>query len=153
MASVSCSIGGMARSRRQPRAEFQPCGRLIPADFNGDGKLDLFATDVCRFGGGLLLGDGNGKLSPGRTVAGAGLATPLPVLIPLIDSCVALPARRSDTGCFLIFLGTGFPAGSAARIMCVIDGYSLPIAAVEPEGTPGVQQLMVRLPAPGFDFW
>jgi len=45
------------------------CGPLVAADFNRDGKLDLFASNRCDFAGRLLLGRGDGTFLP-REVPG-----------------------------------------------------------------------------------
>jgi uncharacterized protein (TIGR03437 family) len=54
--------------------DYNFCGPLVAADFNGDRKLDLFASNTCDFAGRLFLGRGDGTFLPPRQVPGCNQA-------------------------------------------------------------------------------
>ena len=131
----------------------------------GDGVITLFTDSESRQVGTIQIA----ATAPGLLMMAEDRLTPAAfnlrvqpngdqVVAPLFhcssgDSCVTLPAARSEAGSFLIFYGTGFSVASLGNVRCTINGYELTIESAARQDTPGVQQIQVRLPDPGFDFW
>jgi uncharacterized protein (TIGR03437 family) len=68
-------------------------------------------------------------------------------------ACVPLSAAPSEKGSFVTFYGTGFRNASLSNVTCHIYGYAGTVVSAEPQGTPGLEQISIRLPEPDDDFW
>jgi uncharacterized protein (TIGR03437 family) len=74
---------------------------------------------------------------------------------PPASSCGHAPVPPSMAGVasYLVFSGTGFRNTDPASVTCLINGYSIPIDAIQPSATPGVDEITVRLPDESLDYW
>jgi len=89
----------------------------------------------------------------GVRVAGDGSQTPLPVFrcnIPPsgqlgLNSCSPTPIPLSGDPIYLSFFGTGFRNAASAQVTCTINGVPVPVEYAGPQGTPGVDQINIRL--------
>src|SRR5204863_1358588 len=108
----------------------------------------------------MLPGAVNMRVEPG------GLRTEQPIFLcrrplsdassELLSSCVPRPVPPSTaaSASYLVFCGTGFGKTAATDIRWFLNGYGpLAIEASGPSGTPGVDQITVRLPDAGLDYW
>jgi uncharacterized protein (TIGR03437 family) len=86
----------------------------------------------------------------GVRVAPDGRQTPVPVFNCFGPpgasvSCGPVPVRPAGDPVYLSFYGTGFHRASAANVTCEVNGVRLPVEYAGPQGTPGLDQLNVRL--------
>jgi uncharacterized protein (TIGR03437 family) len=86
-------------------------------------------------------------------IAADGSQVPVPVFRcntprpgrPGVTSCGPLPIPISEDPVYLSFYGTGFRNAASAQVTCTVNGISVPIEYAGPQGTPGVDQINVRL--------
>jgi uncharacterized protein (TIGR03437 family) len=83
-------------------------------------------------------------------VSADGRRTPVPVFdcfgppgAPF--SCGPAPIRPAGDPVYLTFFGTGFRNATPDRVKCSVNGVVLPVEYAGPQGTPGVDQINVRL--------
>jgi uncharacterized protein (TIGR03437 family) len=69
------------------------------------------------------------------------------------DQCTPVPIAPASSDSYLSFFGTGFRNATAANVTCKIKGIVVPVEYAGPQGTPGLDQINVRLPAESYDFW
>jgi len=80
-----------------------------------------------------------------------GSQTPIPVFrcfspTPGSSSCGPAPVPLSgEQPVYLSFYGTGFRGATAANVTCSINGVRLPVVYAGPQGTPGLDQINVRV--------
>jgi uncharacterized protein (TIGR03437 family) len=87
----------------------------------------------------------------GVRVAGGGQQVPVPVFncfgppgaSPF--SCGPAPIRLAGDSIYLSFYTTGFRGADSSNVTASINGVRLPIEYAGPQGTPGVDQINVRL--------
>jgi hypothetical protein len=56
---------------------------------------------------------------------------------------VAIPVSSGPT--YISFFGSGFRDAASAHVTCTINGISVPVEYAGPQGTPGVDQINIRL--------
>jgi uncharacterized protein (TIGR03437 family) len=86
-------------------------------------------------------------------VAPDGSQTPVPVFTcsgsnpgqPGLPSCDSIPISLQGDPVYLSFYGTGFRGADLTTVHCTINGKSMPVVYAGPQGTPGVDQINVRL--------
>jgi uncharacterized protein (TIGR03437 family) len=86
----------------------------------------------------------------GVRVAPDGRQTPLPVFNcfgPMVGgfSCGPAPIRVAGDPIYLSFYGTGFRGANAGNVTASLSGVQLPVEYAGPQGTPGIDQINVRL--------
>jgi uncharacterized protein (TIGR03437 family) len=85
----------------------------------------------------------------GIRVARDGSRTPLPVNEcprPAGGQCFfPIPLRATGEAVYLSFYGTGFRGGDNGNVTCAINGVQVRVDWAGPQGTPGVDQINVRL--------
>jgi uncharacterized protein (TIGR03437 family) len=86
----------------------------------------------------------------GVRVAPDGRQTPLPVFYcsgPVVGgvSCGPAPIRVAGDLIYLSFYGTGFRRANVGNVTASVNGVQLPVEYAGPQGTPGVDQINVRL--------
>jgi len=80
-----------------------------------------------------------------------GSQTPIPVFrcfspTPGSSSCGPAPVPLSgEQPVYLSFYGTGFRGATEANVTCSINGVRLPVVYAGPQGTPGLDQINVRV--------
>lgn len=86
-------------------------------------------------------------------VASDGAQTPVPVFrcnrppsgqLGLF-SCGPEPIPLAGDPVYLTLFGTGFRQVASAQVTCTINGVAVPVEYAGPQGTPGVEQINVRL--------
>jgi len=78
-----------------------------------------------------------------------GTQVPIPVFSCSGTSCKAEPVPLSAAWprpIYLSFFGTGFRGANSVNVTCSIYGVQVPVVYAGPQGTPGVDQINVRLP-------
>lgn len=83
-------------------------------------------------------------------VASDGQQTPVPVFMcPPFPEATCGPARipLPPTGdpTYLSFFGTGFRGANSVNVICTINGVRVPVEFAGPQGTPGLDQINIRL--------
>ena len=83
-------------------------------------------------------------------VASDGQQTPVPVFMcPSFPGATCGPARipLPPTGdpTYLSFFGTGFRGANPVNVICTINGVRVPVEYAGPQGTPGLDQINIRL--------
>jgi uncharacterized protein (TIGR03437 family) len=83
-------------------------------------------------------------------VASDGRQTSLPVFNcsgPVVGgfSCGPAPIRVAGDPIYLSFYGTGFRGANAGNVTASVSGVQLPVEYAGPQGTPGIDQINVRL--------
>jgi hypothetical protein len=83
-------------------------------------------------------------------VAPDGRQTPLPVFTCLGFTgarCGPVPIPLPPTGdpIYVSFFGTGFQGANPVNVVCTINGVRVPVEYAGPQGTPGVDQITIRL--------
>jgi uncharacterized protein (TIGR03437 family) len=86
----------------------------------------------------------------GVRVAPDGRQTSLPVFNcpgPVVGpfSCGPAPIRVPGDPIYLSFYGTGFRGANTGNVTASVNGVQLPVEYAGPQGTPGVDQINVRL--------
>jgi uncharacterized protein (TIGR03437 family) len=61
------------------------------------------------------------------------------------NSCGPMPIPLSGDPIYLSFFGTGFRNAASAQVTCTINGVTVPVEYAGPQGTPGVDQINIRL--------
>jgi hypothetical protein len=67
--------------------------------------------------------------------------------------CQPVPATPSARGSFVTFLGTGFRNAAVSNLECLLYGIRMNVESVVSQGTPGLDQITIRLPEEDDDFW
>jgi uncharacterized protein (TIGR03437 family) len=83
-------------------------------------------------------------------VAPDGSQTPVPVFTcPSVPGArcgpVPIPLPPSGDPIIVSFLGTGFRGANPVNVVCRINGVRVPVEYAGPEGTPGLDQITIRL--------
>jgi len=85
----------------------------------------------------------------GTRVTANGVQTPLPVTeCPRSGGgqCFSpIPLHPAGDTVYLSFYGTGFRGANTANVTCAINGVQVPVEYAGPQGTPGLDQINVRL--------
>ena len=69
------------------------------------------------------------------------------------DFCIPLPVAPSRGGSFVSLYGTGFRNASVSNVECFINGWRATVEYAGPQGTPGLDQIVIRLPEESDEFW
>jgi uncharacterized protein (TIGR03437 family) len=113
----------------------------------GSMQVDALAPGLFMVSPGLLVPAATAVL-----VEHDGTQVPLPVFTcsPSTEgiSCKLSPIPLSTAGdrpIYLSFYGTGFRGANQDNVICSITGVRVPVAYVGPQGTPGLDQINIRL--------
>jgi hypothetical protein len=86
------------------------------------------------------------------SIAPDGSQTPVPVFTclrppnqPEVQSCDPTPIILDKDPIYLSFYGTGFRGADATKVTCLMNDLSMAVTYAGPQGTPGVDQINVRL--------
>jgi uncharacterized protein (TIGR03437 family) len=60
-------------------------------------------------------------------------------------SCRPVPVALDGDPIYISFYGTGFRGANSTKVACSINGVPVPVSYAGPQGTPGVDQINVRL--------
>ena len=85
-----------------------------------------------------------------------GVQTASPVFDCDLESpgvCGFKPVSPSAWGSYVTFYGTGFRGATTANVQCWISGQFVKVEYAGPQGTPGLDQINIRLPDPSDPFW
>jgi uncharacterized protein (TIGR03437 family) len=169
-------LGGITLEVRDSTGRTQPAGLLYvsPTQINfqvpaatAAGEASLIVTNArgsTTLGGmqvdpvapGLFLVS-HPNTTPAATavrVAADGRQTPMPVFNCFGPpggppfSCSPAVIRLSGDPIYLTFYGTGFPGANRNNVTASIAGMRLPVEYAGPQGTPGLDQINVRLDLP-----
>jgi uncharacterized protein (TIGR03437 family) len=69
------------------------------------------------------------------------------------SSCIPLPVAPSRGGSFISLYGTGFRNARVSNVECLINGGRATVEYAGPQGTPGLDQIVIRLPEDSDEFW
>ncbi len=85
----------------------------------------------------------------GVRVASDGRQTPVPVFMCSFPGAICAPARiplpPAGDPTYLSFFGTGFRGANPANVTCTINGVRVPVEYAGTQGTPGLDQINIRL--------
>lgn len=68
-------------------------------------------------------------------------------------ACTFQPVSPSTWGSYVTFYGTGFRGATTANVQCWLSGQPVTVEYAGPQGTPGLDQINIRLPDPSDPFW
>ena len=86
----------------------------------------------------------------GFRVDSEGRQTPVPIYTcpPFAEALcgpAAIPLPPNGDATFVSFFGTGFRGGDPVNVTCTINGVRVPVEYAGPQGTPGMDQINIRL--------
>ena len=129
-------------------------GEATLATISDSGTTEAGSMQVDAVAPGLFM------VSPGRLIPAAtgvlveagGAQVPMPLFTCAPSaagvSCEPSPIRLSTAGdrpIYLSFFGTGFRGANPDNVTCSISGVRVPVSYAGPQGTPGLDQINIRL--------